>query len=91
MSRRLVRLLAILRLEDVTEFSNEQKIAVYHEYRKLMSIRLEPLVKRLEFSLHAPNKEERRYGTGFMAIGLIGVEGEITVLKRQPYSLTCPK
>lgn len=78
-----------LKLEGPGGVSDEQKIAVYHEYLKLRNIRLEKLVRKFEFSLRAPDNQAR--GAGFMATGLIDSAGEITLLKRQPYPLTCPK
>lgn len=80
-----------LKLEGLTEFTNEQKITVYHEYKKLANIRLDLLVRKFEFSLHSSDKGTQKHAMGFTATGLIDSTGEITVLKKQPYSLGCPK
>lgn len=83
-----------LKLESVTTFSDEQKLAVYREYKRLNSIILEPSARYLtddhfDFSLRVTeNKNEE--GRGKSIGGTISTRGVIEITKEEAAFLTCP-
>jgi hypothetical protein len=73
-----------LGLKTVREFSGEQKLSVYREYKKLicgMSLETEEAKYKFEFAA----------ATGFRIEGTISRKGEITVAEKEPVPLICPK
>ena len=76
-----------LGLAHTVAFSDEQKLLVYREFKKLRgAVRLESSDHQFRFSIGVYEK------TGnFRVEGLIDRDGKITVLKRQATFLGCPK
>jgi hypothetical protein len=80
---------AILRhtnLEGGTNFSDEQKVVIYRELKKLNAILLEPSGKAYKFQLRI--SEEK--GAVFDIEGIIDTERTITILKKEAGIGTCP-
>jgi hypothetical protein len=68
----------------VREFSGEQKLSVYREYKKLLcGMNLEPRGENHKFKLASAK--------GFRVEGTISPKGEITVVAEEPYVVICPK
>lgn len=66
--------------------SNEQKIAVYREYKKLRwAVHLEPSGVTYKFRI-----AKREASGGFRIEGLINANGDISILHKDPTFLTCP-
>jgi len=73
-----------LKLENIGDFSEDQKLSIYREYKNLVC----------GMSLEAEGKNHRfkiESGDGFRVAGLIDPQGEITVLERAPSGLKCLK
>lgn len=81
-----------LNFENVVNFSDQQKIAVFREYEKLRAVRLEASHAGYKFNLtiEAPSKDAGR-NNGFKVEGFIDHDGKVTVLKKEPVYLACPK
>jgi hypothetical protein len=68
----------------VREFSSEQKLSVYREYKKLLcGMNLEAQGENHKFKLAS--------GKGFRVEGAISPKGEITVVEKEPFAVICPK
>jgi hypothetical protein len=73
-----------LELGTIREFSGEQKLSVYREYKKLLcGMSLEMQGENHKFEFAAAN--------GFRVEGIVSPKGEITVTKKEPVPLICPK
>jgi hypothetical protein len=78
------RIVEHLGLGAVREFSGEQKLSVYREYKKLLcGMDLETQGENYKFKLAS--------GKGFRVEGTISPKGEITVAEEEPFSFNCPK
>jgi hypothetical protein len=73
-------------LTNITEFSDEQKLLIYREHKKLAAIRFELTGDKYQFQLQVAESE----GQGFIVTGTIDGSGSITVLERLPGIATCP-
>ena len=72
-----------LGLGAVREFSGEQKLSVYREYKKLLC--------GMDLATHGENhKFKLASGKGFRVEGTISPKAEITVLEKKPFSVNCP-
>ncbi len=78
-------------LERIAEFSDDQKLLVYREYKKLRAIPLESLGEKYKFTiLVAGNQPGFERKSGFRIDGLIDRQGHITVVRKEPGVLNCP-
>ena len=78
-----------LNLTSVNNFSDDQKLMVYREYKRLNSILLEPAGGQFNFSLRiSENKDEE--GKGKAIEGSISSSGAIKVTREEQTFLTCP-
>jgi hypothetical protein len=72
-----------LGLGAVREFSSEQKLTLYREYKRLIcGMSLEMQGEKRKFKLVA---------NGFRVEGCVGPKGEITVTDKEPAGVNCPK
>ncbi len=82
-----------LGLGKITEFSDEQKLSVYREYKKLRwAIRFEPQGEKYKFAIGVPQNPSTKARTtsGFRVNGVIDSQGQITILTKEPAIFTCP-
>jgi hypothetical protein len=73
-------------LSGLATFSDEQKLLIYREHKKLAAIHFELSGDEYRFQLQVAKTE----GEGFLVTGTIDGNGKITVLERQPGIATCP-
>lgn len=73
-------------LTGLTDFTDEQMLLIYREYKLLGAILLEPSGDGYQFRLQVKESEEE----GFIILGTITKNGVITVQDRQPTIPTCP-
>jgi hypothetical protein len=73
-------------LAGATEFTDEQKLLIYREHKKLAAIHFELSGDKYQFQLQVAKTE----GEGLLVTGAIDGSGSITVLERQPGIATCP-
>jgi hypothetical protein len=90
-----------LDLEKVTEFSDDQKILLYREYKRLRAISLEPEGNKFRFGISVSENSGKSGGSkglggkgfgnkGFRIAGLIDADGAVSNLQRVPVVLSCP-
>jgi len=80
-------IVARLGLEGTTSFSDEQKLQIYREYKRLAAIQFEAEGKdRYRFQFQSAQAE----GNGELLNGIIDGKGRITIQERQPGIVTCP-
>jgi hypothetical protein len=73
-----------LGLGVVREFSAEQKLSVYREYKKLLC--------GMSLEAQGPNhKFKLASGTGSEVEGTINPKGKITVVDEEPFAVICPQ
>jgi len=73
-------------LSGVTTFTDDQKLLIYREHKKLAAVQFALSGNAYQFQLQiADNKSQ-----GFIIKGLIDNQGAITVQKRDPSFPTCP-
>ncbi len=78
-----------LGLGATNEFSDAQKLPIYHEYKRLHeALRLEPTDAKYKFDLAFRDKPGP--GQGFRVQGVIDPHDGITILKKEPVILSCP-
>ena len=81
-----------LNLEKVTEFSTEQELRVYREYKMLSgAIGLTPEGDAFKFGLAIRENLRGARTNGVQITGLINGRGEIDILEKMPGVLNCPK
>jgi len=73
-------------LSGLTAFSDEQKLLIYREHKKLGAIGFEPSGEGYQFQLQIADQD----GQGFVVTGEINSRGAITVQQREPTIATCP-
>jgi hypothetical protein len=73
-------------LQGTSSLTQDQKLLIYNEHKKLNTIRLEQTGEQYTFSLRTPEGE----GDGFAIEGLISREGVVTITKNEPILNTCP-
>ena len=73
-------------LSGLSTFSDEQKLLIYREHKKLAAIHFELSVDKYQFQLQVAESE----GQGFLVTGTIDGNGKIAVLERQPGIASCP-
>lgn len=75
-----------LGLAGMTEFTNEQVLQIYREYKRLNAIAMERSGDRYFFQLRTKESESE----GYTVSGHISQTGEITVDSEEPTVPTCP-
>jgi hypothetical protein len=79
-------ILAHNNLAGLTTFSDDQKLLIYRQYKKLTAIQLKPADTNYQFQLQLKNAN----GSGELVDGVIDGQGNITVQQRTPSIATCP-
>jgi hypothetical protein len=79
-------ILSHLDLNGAVGFSDEQKLLVYREHKKLAALLLEPVGDQYRFQLQVAKGE----GQGTLVVGLIDANGTITIQDRRPAIVQCP-
>lgn len=79
-------ILAHNHLSGLPTFSEDQKLLIYREHKKLAAIHFELSDSSYRFQLQVSNSK----GSGELINGLINGQGSITVLERKPSFATCP-
>jgi hypothetical protein len=80
-----------LNLEKTNEFSTDQEVLVYREYKILRgAIRLTPEGDSFRFGIAIRENVRGVRANGAQITGLINGNGEISVLEKTPRDLTCP-
>jgi hypothetical protein len=65
------------------EFSGEQKLSVYREYKKLLC--------GMSLAMQGENHTFEFVADGFRVEGMVSRKGEITVTNKEPAAVICPK
>lgn len=73
-------------LTGVTAFTDEQKLQVYREHKKLNAIFLQIVNDKYQFQIQTGKEEQ----SGTAVTGTIDGKGVIDISKRDPAMLTCP-
>ncbi len=73
-------------LSGLAAFTDEQKLLIYREHKRLAAIQFEPSGDKYSFQLQIKENDKR----GFLVKGVIDSGGSITVQERQPSFPTCP-
>jgi hypothetical protein len=80
-----------LGLDKATEFSDDQKVLLYREYKGLRAIRLETQEDNVRFEVRVPKDSGKPARiNGLRITGLVDSHGAITISDRVPEVLTCP-
>lgn len=79
-------ILAHHNLAGLTTFSDEQKLLIYREHKKLAALQFELAGSGYRFQLQAAETE----GDGELVTGQIDGQGTITILERMPSIASCP-
>lgn len=79
-------ILAHNNLAGLTTFSDDQKLLIYRQYKKLAAIQLKLNGANYQFQLQLKNAD----GRGELVDGVIDGQGKITVQQRTPTIATCP-
>ena len=80
-----------LSLEKVAEFSDDQKVLLYREYKRLWAVKLEAQGDNVRFEVRVPKDSAKPAGiNGVKITGLADSHGAITISDRVPEVLTCP-
>lgn len=81
-------------VEKAAQFSDDQKLLIYREYKKLRAVILEPSGEKYKFRIFIPENQGTfkrvRGERGFATEGVIDAQGNIAVLKKQAAILNCP-
>lgn len=73
-------------LSGLTTFTDEQKLLIYREHKKLAAVQFELAGDQYRFQMQI----EENPGQGFILTGLIDILGSITVQQREPSFPACP-
>lgn len=73
-------------LAGQTSFTDDQKLLIYRQYKKLAAIQLTLVGESYQFQLQV----EKANGGGELITGLIDGQGNVTVQQRTPSIATCP-
>ena len=81
-----------LNLDERAELSTEQKVLVYHEYKKVQrAMQLEPDGSGFRFAFSVPEQPTEFYrARGFRIVGRVDSRGEIVDWEKTPATLACP-
>jgi Hint domain-containing protein len=73
-------------LSGQTDFSDDQKLLIYRDHKKLAAIYFELVTTGYQFQIQSAKSE----GSGEVINGVIDAQGTITIQQRQPSFATCP-
>ena len=73
-------------LSEVTTFTDEQKLLIYRDHKKLNAIFFELIGDKFQFQIQTGTEE----GQGFFITGTIDGNGSIEIQQRDPSFVTCP-
>ena len=73
-------------LSGLSTFTDDQKLLIYREHKKLAAVQFELAGDQYKFRLQV----EENPGEGFIITGLIDSRGSITVQQQEPSFPTCP-
>ena len=73
-------------LSGVTTFTDEQKLLIYREHKKLNAIYFELVGDKFQFQIQTGSEEQQ----GFIIKGTIDGNGSIEIQQRDPSFVTCP-
>ena len=73
-------------LSGVTTFTDEQKLLIYREHKKLNAIYFELVGDKFQFQIQTGSEEQQ----GFVIKGTIDGNGSIETQQRDPSFVTCP-
>ncbi len=79
-------ILAHHNLTGLTTFTDDQKLLIYREHKRLAALRFELMATGYQFQLQVAESE----GQGELVSGLIDGQGVMTNLQRNPSFATCP-
>lgn len=80
-----------LNLSSTTEFSSEQKLAIYREHKKLNAFTFESTGEQYRFELTSTDEEGLGLGEGTRIEGTIDLYGVIRITeKKEGFITTCP-
>jgi hypothetical protein len=80
-----------LGLDKVADFSDDQKVLLYREHKRLRAIKLETQGDSIRFEVRVPNDSAKPARiNGVKITGLADSRGAITISDRVPEVLTCP-
>jgi hypothetical protein len=80
-----------LGLDKVAEFSDDQKVLLYREYKRLWAVKLETQGDNVKFEVRVPKDSAKLASiNGVKITGLADSHGAITISDRVPQVLTCP-
>ena len=79
-------ILAHNNLTGLSTFSNDQKLLIYREHKKLAALHFELTANGYSFQLQVAKTE----GKGELITGIIDGQGRITIQQRTPSYATCP-
>jgi hypothetical protein len=80
-----------LGVDQVAEFSGDQKVLLYREYKRLRAIKLEAQGDYVRFEVRVPKDSAKPASiNGVKITGLADSQGAITISDRVPEVLTCP-
>jgi len=92
-----------LNLGSVVEFSDEQKLTIYREYKRLEAISLESWKGKYRFNVLVPAEPriwtrsggfrtmpDPERNEGFRVEGTVDFDGQVTILKKEEVVLKCP-
>jgi hypothetical protein len=85
-SEELDAILAHLNLAGVSTFTDDQKLLIYQEHKKLAAVPFELTDGVYQFQIQVAKTE----GQGELVTGRVDSQGTITVLQRTPSFATCP-
>jgi hypothetical protein len=73
-------------VSGVTTFTDEQKLLIYREHKKLNAIYFELVADQFQFQIQTGSEEQQ----GFIIKGTIDGNGSIEIQQRDPSFVTCP-
>jgi hypothetical protein len=80
-----------LGLAKATEFSDDQKVLLYRDYKRLRAIKLEAQGDNVRFEIRVAKDSAKPARTnGLKITGLVDSQGAIKISDRVPEVLTCP-
>jgi len=74
-------------LSGIPTLSDEQKLLIYREHKRLAAIAFDPVGEQYRFQIQVAEQE----GQGFLITGLVDSRGNITVENRESVIVSCPR
>ncbi len=74
-----------------TNFTDEEKLAIYRDHKRLKSFTFEPTGSVFAFRLQLQEEDKIGYGTGTVIEGTIGTDGAMRITRREEgFIVSCP-